>query len=84
MLVVVRHPIGAGVSVVALLASLAFLLSMLEGGAGGVDEGDHRLEVERKAGRIHATCGGSPAPGCIGGRWRIQAHGLPASYLLGG
>jgi hypothetical protein len=169
MLVVVRHPIGAGVSLVALLAVLAFLLSLLEGGAGGVHDGDrrvreiragsatliasdlagfqermrrdgrgyardtdalvdawltqfprrdrhqmrdwtgyhgveasatssgfvietmsapqadgwYRLEVERRAARILATCGGSPAPGCVGGRWRIQAHGLPASYLLG-
>jgi hypothetical protein len=46
-------------------------------------DGWYRLEVERKAGRISATCGGSPAPGCVGGRWRIQRHGLVASYLLG-
>jgi hypothetical protein len=168
MLVVVRHPIGAGVSLVGLLALLAFVLSMLDDGAGGVHDGNrrvreirassatliasdlagfqermrregrgyardtdalisawleqfprrdrremrdwtgyhgvqasatssgfvietmsapeadgwYRLEVERNAGRISATCGGSPAPGCVGGRWRIQAHGLPASYLL--
>jgi hypothetical protein len=42
-----------------------------------------RLEVEREAGRITATCGGSPAPGCRKGRWHYQAHGLPARYLLG-
>jgi len=46
-------------------------------------DGWYRLAVERKAGRISATCGGSPAPGCVEGRWRFQAHGLPASYLLG-
>jgi hypothetical protein len=46
-------------------------------------DGWYRLEVKRKAGRITATCGGSPAPGCRKGRWRIQAHGLVASYLLG-
>ncbi len=42
-----------------------------------------RLEVRREAGRIIATCGGSPAPGCSEGHWRYSAHGLPASYLLG-
>ncbi len=169
MLVVVRHPISAGVSLVGLLALLAFVLSMLEGGVGVAHDGDrrvreirassapliasdlagfqerlrreglgyardtdalidawlkqfprrdrhemrdwtgyhglqasatrsgfvietmsapeadgwYRLEVRRKAGRISATCGGSPAPGCVGGRWRIQSHGLVASYLLG-
>ncbi len=46
-------------------------------------DGWYRLEVERKAGRIAATCGGRPTPGCTDGRWRLQAHGLPASYLLG-
>jgi hypothetical protein len=46
-------------------------------------DGWFRLEVERKAGRITASCGGSPAPGCAKGRWRFQAHGLVASYLLG-
>ena len=45
-------------------------------------DGWYRLEVERKAGRITATCGG-PTPGCSKGRWRYQEHGLPASYLLG-
>jgi hypothetical protein len=46
-------------------------------------DGWYRLEVERKAGRITATCGGWPTPGCTEGRWRYEAHGLPASYLLG-
>jgi hypothetical protein len=46
-------------------------------------DGWYRLEVERAAGRITATCGGGPAPGCTDGHWRFQAHGLPASYLLG-
>jgi hypothetical protein len=45
--------------------------------------GWYRLEVERKTGRIAATCGGGPTPGCADGLWRFQAHGLPASYLLG-
>ena len=46
-------------------------------------DGWYRLDVERKAGRIVATCGGAPTPGCADGRWRFQAHGLVASYLLG-
>jgi hypothetical protein len=46
-------------------------------------DGWFRLEVRRAAGRIVATCGGSPAPGCSDGHWRVSAHGLPASYLLG-
>jgi hypothetical protein len=168
MLVVVRHPIGAGVSLLALLAFLALVLSALGDGAGARDggrrvreiratsapliasdlagfqermrrqgrgyapdtdslldawlrqfprrdwhkmrewtdyhgvqasatrsgfvietmsapdaDGWYRLEVQRKAGRIAATCGGGPVPGCMDGGWRFQAHGLPASYLLG-
>jgi hypothetical protein len=42
-----------------------------------------RLEVRRAAGRVVATCGGSPAPGCSDGHWRVPEHGLPVSYLLG-
>jgi hypothetical protein len=46
-------------------------------------DGWFRLEVRPRAGRIVTTCGGSPVPGCREGRWRFQAHGLPAAYLLG-
>ena len=169
MLIVVRHPIGAGLSLLAVLAFAAFALLALDDESGAMRDGDrrvreirassapliasdlagfqermrrqgrgyapdtdalidawltqfprhdrrkmrdwtgyhgvqasatrvgfvietasapdadgwYRLEVERAAGRITTSCGGSPAPGCVEGRWRFQAHGLPASYLLG-
>ncbi|HEX6584883.1 MAG TPA: hypothetical protein VF056_14885 [Thermoleophilaceae bacterium] len=82
MLVVIRNPIGAGIGLLALLTFLAMALSTLGEGAGARD-GWYRLEVERRAGRISATCGGGPAPGCTDGHWRFEAHGLQASYLLG-
>jgi hypothetical protein len=169
MLVLVRHPLGAGASALALLALLAFVLSGLDDDGGGVRDGDqkvreirassapliasdlagfqerrrregrayardtealvsawlgqfeaderrgmrdwteyhgvlasatasgfvvetssapgtdgwYRLKVDRRAGRIRATCGGTPAPGCRRGRWRIGSHGLNKRYLLG-
>jgi hypothetical protein len=46
-------------------------------------DGWYRLEVDRRARRVSATCGGSPAPGCVNGHWRFQDRGLPRSYLLG-
>lgn len=46
-------------------------------------DGWYRLEVDRRAHRVNATCGGSPAPGCINGHWRYQDRGLARSYLLG-
>ena len=46
-------------------------------------DGWYRLKVDRRARRVSATCGGSPAPGCVGGRWRIEDHGLVRRYLLG-
>ncbi len=45
--------------------------------------GFFKLEVDRRAKTVSATCGGDPAPGCRGGRWRIGRHGLQESYLLG-
>jgi hypothetical protein len=169
MLIVVRHPIGAVVSLLAVVAFAAFALSTLDDGSAGARDGNRkvreirassapliasdlagfqermrregrgyapdtealidawlrqfprrerrrmrdwteyhgvqasatkagftietasapdadgwfRLEVERRAGRIAASCGGSPAPGCVEGRWRLHAHGLVARYLLG-
>ena len=41
------------------------------------------IEVDRRARRVEAACGGEPAPGCRNGRWRIARHGLQESYLLG-
>ena len=46
-------------------------------------DGWYRLEVERRAGRVTATCGGAPATGCRDGHWRIERHGLIRRYLLG-
>ena len=46
-------------------------------------DGWYRLEVDRRAQRVSATCGGSPAPGCVHGHWRYQDRGLPRSFLLG-
>jgi hypothetical protein len=45
--------------------------------------GFFRLEVDRRAKTVLASCGGEPAPGCRHGRWRIERHGLLESYLLG-
>jgi hypothetical protein len=169
MLVGIRHPVGIGVSALALLSFLAFVLSSVygeAGGAGGRDpkveriradsapliasdlagfqerrrragrgyapdtealvgdwltqfgaehrrqmrewtryhgvrasatrhgfaietlsvpgaDGWYRLEVDRRARRVAATCGGDPAPGCVDGRWAIAAFGQVRGYLLG-
>ncbi len=45
--------------------------------------GFFRIEVDREAGTVSATCGGDPAPRCTNGRWRVEQHGLPRAYLLG-
>jgi hypothetical protein len=45
--------------------------------------GFFRIEVDREAGTVSATCGGDPAPRCTNGRWRVEQHGLPRGYLLG-
>jgi hypothetical protein len=47
VLVAVRHPIGAGVSLVALLALLAFTLSTLDEGPGAVHDGNRRVREIR-------------------------------------
>jgi hypothetical protein len=46
-------------------------------------DGWFRLVVDRRAGRVSATCGGDPAPGCVNGRWSTLDHGLVRSYVLG-
>jgi hypothetical protein len=42
-----------------------------------------RLEVDRQARRVTATCGGAPTVYCTDGRWRIEEHGVSRGYLLG-
>jgi hypothetical protein len=54
-----------------------------ETSSGPGTDGWFRVEVDRAAGRVDATCGGSPAPGCVAGRWAIGEFGLSAEYLLG-
>jgi hypothetical protein len=56
---------------------------VVETSSGPGTDGWYRLAVDRRAGRVAARCGGSPAPGCANGRWRIGTHGLDVSYLLG-
>jgi hypothetical protein len=46
-------------------------------------DGWYRLEVDRRARRVSATCGGSPAPGCVSGHWRTEDFGLVRRYVLG-
>jgi hypothetical protein len=46
--------------------------------------GFFRIDVDRDARTVRATCGGDPAPGCVAGRWRVESQGLRRSYLLGG
>jgi hypothetical protein len=56
MLVVMRHPIGAGLSALALLAFLAFVLSTMDGGATGVRDGDRRvLEIRAESAPLIAS-----------------------------
>jgi hypothetical protein len=42
-----------------------------------------RLDVDRAAGRISATCGGNPTEYCNDGHWPIDAFGGYHSFLLG-
>jgi hypothetical protein len=54
----------------------------VETSSGPGTDGWFRLEVDRRAGRVALTCGGSPAPGCTGGRWRLDRFGLIPADLL--
>ena len=55
----------------------------VETSSGPGASGWFRIEVNREAGTVKRTCGGSPAPTCRAGRWPKDAHGTPDSYLLG-
>jgi hypothetical protein len=55
----------------------------VETSTGPGTDGWFRIEVDRAARRVELTCGGRPAPGCSGGRWRLHDFGLTRSYLLG-
>ena len=57
---------------------------MIETVSAPAADGWYRLTVDRRAHRVSATCGGSPAPGCVHGRWQTEDHGLIRRYLLGG
>jgi hypothetical protein len=54
-----------------------------ETSSGPGTDGWFRVEVDRAARTVEATCGGSPAPGCVAGRWSVEEFGLSDSYLLG-
>ena len=47
MLVLVRNPVGAGLSLLAVPAFVAFALSTLEGEGGGAGDGDRRVREIR-------------------------------------
>jgi len=47
MLVLVRNPIGAGLSLLAVLALAAFVLSTLDGEGGALPDGDRRVREIR-------------------------------------
>ena len=51
--------------------------------SGPGTSGFFRVEIDREAGTVSATCGGDPAPRCVNGRWRVEQHGLERAYLLG-
>jgi len=56
---------------------------VIETASAPAADGWFRLAVDRRTRTVSATCGGDPAPGCTGGRWRIRDYGLVRAYLLG-
>jgi hypothetical protein len=57
--------------------------SVVETMSAPAADGWYRLEVDRRAPLVSATCGGSPAPGCVNGHWRTLDFGLVRRYVLG-
>jgi hypothetical protein len=55
----------------------------IETSSGPKTDGWFRIEVDRAETRIALTCGGSPAPGCVRGRWSLEPFGHSRAYLLG-
>ena len=56
---------------------------VIETASAPAADGWYRLAVDRRTRTVSATCGGDPAPGCTGGRWRVRDYGLVRAYLLG-
>jgi hypothetical protein len=95
MVVVIRHPLTVLLAAASLVVALAAVgnegrrgsdpnhrvREIRASSAPGTD-GWFRVSVDRRGGRVTLACGGSPAPGCRAGRWRLDDFGLRPRDLL--